>query len=157
MLSSHKYIKVYPCHASLQPLMRRFQAALKDYLTKQIEKVKLDLQELVYNILCLFTAAHHCPGWSEVADFLLFLQRTATKEVKVQQEELRVIIYRAQQQLAQQQVELEKSHERCSRAAAARQQLEEELEGLRLTYKKMCQNTADERKRGDWGGPCNIS
>ncbi|XP_064006810.1 coiled-coil domain-containing protein 40 [Pogoniulus pusillus] len=101
------------------PLMRRFQAALKDYLTKQIEKVKLDLQEL----------------------------RTATKEVKVQREELGVILYGAQQQLAQQQAELEKSHERCSRAAAARQQLEEELEGLRLTYKKMCQNTADERKR----------
>ncbi|NXX48559.1 CCD40 protein, partial [Tricholaema leucomelas] len=101
------------------PLMRRFQAALKNYLTKQIEKVKLDLQEL----------------------------RTATKEVKVQREELGVILYGAQQQLAHQQAELEKSHERCSRAAAARQQLEEELEGLRLTYKKMCQNTADERKR----------
>ncbi|NXF87734.1 CCD40 protein, partial [Eubucco bourcierii] len=101
------------------PLMRRFQAALKNYLTKQIEKLNLDLREL----------------------------RTATKEVKVQREELGVILYGAQQQLAQQQAELEKSHERCSRAAAARQQLEEELEGLRLTHKKMCQNTADERKK----------
>ncbi|KAM7088878.1 coiled-coil domain-containing protein 40 isoform 1-T2 [Ciconia maguari] len=101
------------------PLMRRFQAALKNYLTKQMEKVNLELQEL----------------------------RTATKKGKVQREELGVILYGAQQQLAHLQMELEKSHDRCSRTATARRQLEEELEGLRLTYKKMCQNTDDERKK----------
>ncbi|NWU70213.1 CCD40 protein, partial [Pterocles burchelli] len=101
------------------PLMRRFQAALKSYLTKQMEKVNLDLQEL----------------------------RTATKKGKVQREELGVILYGAQQQLARLQVELEKSHDRRSQTAAARQQLEEELEGLRLTYKKMCQDTDGERKK----------
>ncbi|NXC72988.1 CCD40 protein, partial [Anhinga anhinga] len=101
------------------PLMRRFQDALKNYLTKQIEKVNLELQEL----------------------------RTATKKGKVQREELGVILYGAQQQLARLQMELEKSHDRCSQTATARQQLEEELEGLRLTYKKMCQNTNDERKK----------
>ncbi|NXQ79578.1 CCD40 protein, partial [Nyctibius grandis] len=101
------------------PLMRRFQAALKNYLTKQIEKVKLDLQEL----------------------------RTATKRGKVQREELGVVLYGAQQQLARLQVELEKSHDRRSQTATARRQLEEELEGLRLAYKKMCQNTDDERKK----------
>ncbi|NXW63975.1 CCD40 protein, partial [Eurystomus gularis] len=101
------------------PLMRRFQAALKNYLTKQMEKVTLELQEL----------------------------RTATKKGKAQREELGVILYGAQQQLAHLQVELEKSRHRHSQAAAARQQLEEELGGLRLTYKKMCQNTDDERKK----------
>ncbi|NXE82848.1 CCD40 protein, partial [Cochlearius cochlearius] len=101
------------------PLMRRFQAALKNYLTKQIEKTNLELQEL----------------------------RTATKKGKVQREELGVILYGAQQQLAHLQMELEKSHDRRSQTATARRQLEEELEGLRLTYKKMCQNTADERKK----------
>ncbi|NXK48255.1 CCD40 protein, partial [Chauna torquata] len=100
------------------PLMRRFQAALKNYLTKQMEKVNLELQEL----------------------------RTATKKSKVQREELGVILYGAQQQLAHLQMELEKSHDRHSQTATARQQLEEELEGLRLTYKKVCQNTDDERK-----------
>ncbi|NXN56507.1 CCD40 protein, partial [Rynchops niger] len=101
------------------PLMRRFQAALKDYLTKQIEKVNLELREL----------------------------RTATKKSKVQREELGVILYGAQQQLAHLQMELEKSHDRRSQMATARQQLEEELEGLRLTHKQMCQNTDDERKK----------
>ncbi|NWU48361.1 CCD40 protein, partial [Dromas ardeola] len=101
------------------PLMRRFQAALKNYLTKQIEKVNLELREL----------------------------RTATKKSKVQREELGVILYGAQQQLAHLQMELEKSHDRCSQMATARQQLEEELEGLRLTHKQMCQNTDDERKK----------
>ncbi|NXW38156.1 CCD40 protein, partial [Phaetusa simplex] len=101
------------------PLMRRFQAALKNYLTKQIEKVNLELREL----------------------------RTATKKSKVQREELGVILYGAQQQLAHLQVELEKSHDRHSQMATVRQQLEEELEGLRLTHKQMCQNTDDERKK----------
>ncbi|NXK12498.1 CCD40 protein, partial [Herpetotheres cachinnans] len=101
------------------PLMRRFQATLKNYLTKQIEKVNLELQEL----------------------------RTAMKKGKVQREELGVILYGAQQQLAHLQMELKKSHGRRSQTATARRQLEEELEGLRLTYKKMCQNTDDERTK----------
>ncbi|NXL49858.1 CCD40 protein, partial [Podilymbus podiceps] len=101
------------------PLMRRFQAALKNYLTKQIEKVNLELQEL----------------------------RAATKKGKVQREELGVVLYGAQQQLAHLQMELEKSHDRSSQVATARRQLEEELEDLRLTYKKMHQNTDDERKK----------
>ncbi|NXN66211.1 CCD40 protein, partial [Himantopus himantopus] len=101
------------------PLMRRFQTALKNYLTKQMEKVNLELQEL----------------------------RTATKKSKVQREELGVILYGAQQQLAHLQMEVEKSHDRHSQMATARRQLEEELEGLRLTHKKMCQNTDDERKK----------
>ncbi|NXC33453.1 CCD40 protein, partial [Campylorhamphus procurvoides] len=101
------------------PLMRRFQAALKNYITKQIEQVTVDLLEL----------------------------RAATKESKVQREELGVVLYEAQQQLAQLEVELQKSLERCSRAAAARQQLEEELEALRDTYQQKWHNTDDERKK----------
>ncbi|NXR00108.1 CCD40 protein, partial [Sagittarius serpentarius] len=101
------------------PLMRRFQAALKSYLTKQMEKVNLELQEL----------------------------RTAAKKGKIQREELGVILYGAQQQLARLQMELEKSRDRHSQTAAVRRQLEEELEGLRLAYKKMRQNTHDERKK----------
>ncbi|NWX15489.1 CCD40 protein, partial [Aegotheles bennettii] len=101
------------------PLMRRFQAALKNYLAKQVEKVTLELREL----------------------------RTVTKKSKAEREELGVILYGAQQQLARLQLELEKSHDRCAQAATARRQLEGELEGLRLTHKKMCQNTDDERKK----------
>ncbi|NXO71942.1 CCD40 protein, partial [Phainopepla nitens] len=101
------------------PLMTRFQAALKNYLTKQIEQVTLDLHEL----------------------------RTAMKASKEQREELGVILYGAQQQLGQLEVELQKSHQRCSQAAAARRQLEEELQGLRGAHKEMCHNTDDERKK----------
>ncbi|NWX47805.1 CCD40 protein, partial [Steatornis caripensis] len=101
------------------PLMRRFQAALKNYLTKQMEKVNLELQEL----------------------------RTATKKSKAEREQLGVILYGAQQQLAQAQMALQKSHDHCSQMATARWQLEEELEGLRLTYNKMRQNRDDEHKK----------
>ncbi|NXA43468.1 CCD40 protein, partial [Eudromia elegans] len=101
------------------PLMRRFQAALKSYLTKQMEKMNLDLQEL----------------------------RTATKKGKVQREELGVVLYGVQQQLAQLQMELERSRERHSQTAAVRQQLEEQVEGLRLAHKQARQDTDDERKK----------
>ncbi|KAM9207763.1 uncharacterized protein RG961_014948 [Leptosomus discolor] len=102
------------------PLMRRFQAALKSHLTKQMEKVSVELQEL----------------------------RAAAKKGQAEREELGLVLYGAQQQLARLQLGLEKSHDRRSQVAAARQQLEEELEGLRLTYKQMCQNTHDERQKG---------
>ncbi|KAM9222170.1 coiled-coil domain-containing protein 40 [Leptosomus discolor] len=101
------------------PLMRRFQAALKSHLTKQMEKVSLELQEL----------------------------RAAAKKGQAEREKLGLVLYGAQQQLARLQLELEKSHDRRSQVATARQQLEEELEGLRLTYKQMCQNTHDERQK----------
>ncbi|XP_053939357.1 coiled-coil domain-containing protein 40 isoform X2 [Cuculus canorus] len=101
------------------PLVRRFQAALEDHLTKQLEKVSLEVQEL----------------------------RTATKKSEERKEELGGILYGEQQQLAQLQMELEKSRERCSQAATARQQVEGELEGLRLKYKKFCQERDDERKK----------
>ncbi|NWY31819.1 CCD40 protein, partial [Pheucticus melanocephalus] len=102
----------------LQPLMTRFQAALKNYLTKQIEQVNLDLHGM----------------------------RTAMKSSKEQREELGVILYGAQQQLGQLEEELEKSHERWWQAAAARQQLEEELQALRAAHKEMCHSTEGERK-----------
>ncbi|NXI10410.1 CCD40 protein, partial [Irena cyanogastra] len=101
------------------PLMTRFQAALKNYLTKQIEQLNLDLHGM----------------------------RSAMKTSKEQREELGVILYGAQQQLGQLEMELEKSHERWSRAAAVRQQLEQELQGLRAAHKEMCHNTDDERKK----------
>ncbi|NWX91088.1 CCD40 protein, partial [Nothoprocta ornata] len=101
------------------PLMRRFQAALKNYLTKQMEKVNLDLQEL----------------------------RTATKKGKVQREELGVLLYGVQQQLAQLQMELERSRERHSQIAAVRQQLDGDVEALRLAHNKARQHAEDERKK----------
>ncbi|NXO19224.1 CCD40 protein, partial [Oriolus oriolus] len=100
------------------PLMTRFQAALKNYLTKQIEQVNLDVSEL----------------------------RAAMKTSKEQKEEIGVILYGAQHQLGQLEVELEKSQERCAQAAAERQQLEEELQGLRDAHKEICHSTEDERK-----------
>ncbi|XP_057895008.1 coiled-coil domain-containing protein 40 isoform X1 [Melospiza georgiana] len=101
------------------PLMTRFQAALKNYLTKQIEQVNLDLHGM----------------------------RTAMKSSKEQREELGVILYGAQQQLGQLEEELEKSQERWWQAAEARQQLEEELQALRAAHKEMCHSTEGERKK----------
>ncbi|XP_030389882.1 coiled-coil domain-containing protein 40 isoform X2 [Gopherus evgoodei] len=101
------------------PLMRRFQAALKNYLSKQMLKVTMELRELT----------------------------VATKQGKVQREELGMVLYGVQQQLARLQMELEKNQDRYSQIAMVRRQLEEELQDIRHLYKKTCQSTEDERKK----------
>ncbi|XP_038013126.1 coiled-coil domain-containing protein 40 isoform X2 [Motacilla alba alba] len=100
------------------PLMTRFQAALKSYLTKQIEQVNLELQAM----------------------------RSATKTSKEQREQLGLVLFGAQQQLGQLEQELQRSRQRWGQAAAARQQLEQELHALRAAHQEMCHSTEGERK-----------
>ncbi|KAJ6658502.1 hypothetical protein lerEdw1_020057 [Lerista edwardsae] len=101
------------------PLMKRFQTALKAYLTKQMGKLADELRELIVGV----------------------------KNGKKEREELGVILYGVQQQLARLQMELEKNHNQHSQIAMTRRQLEEELHDLRTTYKKTCQSAEDERKK----------
>ncbi|XP_066468954.1 coiled-coil domain-containing protein 40 [Tiliqua scincoides] len=101
------------------PLMKRFQIALKAYLTKQMGKLTDELREMTVGV----------------------------KNNKKQREELGVILYGVQQQLARLQMDLEKNHNQHSQIAMARRQLEEELHDLRNTYKKTCHSAEDERKK----------
>ncbi|XP_055097466.1 coiled-coil domain-containing protein 40 isoform X1 [Symphalangus syndactylus] len=101
------------------PLMVRFQAALKNYLNRQIEKLKLDLQELV----------------------------VATKQSRAHRQELGVNLYEAQQHLVHLQKLLEKSHDRHATASSERRQKEEELQGARALYTKTCAAANEERKK----------
>nr|KAF6415212.1 coiled-coil domain containing 40 [Molossus molossus] len=101
------------------PLMLRFQTALKSYLTRQIEKLDLELRGL----------------------------DVATKQSRVQRQELGVELYRVQQHLAHLQVQLEKSHDRHSLAACDRQRMEQELQRMRVLYIKTSEATNQERKK----------
>ncbi|XP_041491843.1 coiled-coil domain-containing protein 40 isoform X1 [Microtus oregoni] len=101
------------------PLMIRFQEALKSYLNRQIDKMKLDIQEL----------------------------DVATKQARVQRQELGVNLYGVQQHLARLQMQLEKSHDRHSLAACERRQREEELQTTRALYNKTCMTANEERRR----------
>ncbi|ELK12282.1 Coiled-coil domain-containing protein 40 [Pteropus alecto] len=101
------------------PLMLRFQAALKSHLHRQIQKLTLELQEL----------------------------DVATKQSRVQRQELGVDLYGIQQHLARLQMQLEKSHDRHSIAACARGHKEQELQGVRCLYAKTCEAVNDERKK----------
>ncbi|XP_008053386.1 coiled-coil domain-containing protein 40 [Carlito syrichta] len=101
------------------PLMIRFQTALKNYLNRQIEKLKLELHEL----------------------------GVATKQSRVQRQELGVNLYGVQQHLARLQMQLEKSHDRHATAACGRRQKEEELRSVRALYTKTCAAANGERKK----------
>ncbi|XP_058531635.1 coiled-coil domain-containing protein 40 [Ochotona princeps] len=101
------------------PLMTRFQSALKSYLNRQIEKLKLDLKEL----------------------------DVANKQSRAQRQELGVNLYRVQQHLARLQTQLEKSHDRYSLVACARRQKEEELQDARALYARTCATAGQERKK----------
>ncbi|XP_077710631.1 coiled-coil domain-containing protein 40 [Canis aureus] len=101
------------------PLMVRFQAALKNYLNRQIEKLKLELREL----------------------------SLATKQSRGQRQELGVDLYGVQQHLARLQMQLEKSHDLHSIAARARRQKEAELQAARLLYTRTCEAADGERRK----------
>uniref|UniRef100_A0A8C6FEL0 Coiled-coil domain 40 molecular ruler complex subunit n=1 Tax=Monodon monoceros TaxID=40151 RepID=A0A8C6FEL0_MONMO len=101
------------------PLMIRFQAALKNYLNRQIEKLRLELQEL----------------------------GVATKQSRIQRQELGVDLYGVQQHLARLQMQLEKSHDRHSITACERRRKEEELRSVRLRYARTCETAGEERKK----------
>ncbi|XP_045670425.1 coiled-coil domain-containing protein 40 [Ursus americanus] len=111
----HQLVVLDPDH----PLMVRFQAALKNYLNRQIEKLNLELQELV----------------------------VATKQSRVQRQELGVDLYGVQQHLARLQMQLEKNHDLYSVTACARRQKEEELQSVRLLYTQTCEAANNERKK----------
>nr|XP_056704614.1 coiled-coil domain-containing protein 40 [Euleptes europaea] len=101
------------------PLMKRFQTALKTYLSKKIGKLTEGLREMAV------------------------LMKNKTKE----REELGVVLYGVQQQLARLQMDLEKNHSCHAQISMVRRQLEEELQDLRNMYKKTCQSTDEERKK----------
>nr|XP_033816449.1 coiled-coil domain-containing protein 40 [Geotrypetes seraphini] len=101
------------------PLMTRFQSALKNYFTKELQTLELDLREMVISL----------------------------KRTKKEREELGVILYGLQQELAQLQLGLEKLHDRHSQSVMQRRQWEEELEVIRELYKKTREITNEERKR----------
>ncbi|CAH6776510.1 Ccdc40 [Phodopus roborovskii] len=101
------------------PLMVRFQEALKSYLNRQMDKLRLDIQEL----------------------------DVATKQSRVQRQELGVNLYGVQQHLARLQMQLEKSHDRHSLAACERRRREEELQTTRALYNKTCTTVNEERRK----------
>ncbi|XP_075034039.1 coiled-coil domain-containing protein 40 [Mixophyes fleayi] len=100
------------------PLMRRFQTALKNHLAKQIQSLDSELREM----------------------------STSMKRNKSEREDLGVILYGIQQELAHLQMGLEKQHDQHSQVSNLRRQIEEELETIRNLYKKTHQTTDTERK-----------
>ncbi|KAM5272730.1 coiled-coil domain-containing protein 40 [Ctenodactylus gundi] len=101
------------------PLMARFQAALKGYLSRQIDQLKLELREL----------------------------EVATKRSQLERQELGVSLYGVQQHLARLQMQLEKTHDRYSVAASERQQQEQELQRVRALYTTTWASASEERKK----------
>ncbi|KAL0595525.1 Coiled-coil domain-containing protein 40 [Plecturocebus cupreus] len=101
------------------PLMIRFQAALKNHLNRQIEKLKLDLQELV----------------------------VATKQSQAQWQELGLNLYNVQQHLVRLQKALEKNHDHHALVVRERRQKEEELEAAHVRYAKTRAAANEERKK----------
>ncbi|MEE6511867.1 hypothetical protein FKM82_018702 [Ascaphus truei] len=107
------------------PLMTRFQSALKQYLTKQIQALDIELREM----------------------------STSMKRHKSEREELGVSLYGIQQELARLQMSLEKQHDKHARVATLRRQKEDELETIRNLYKKTHQTTNAEHKTDRGGEP----
>ncbi|CAH3039798.1 unnamed protein product [Pocillopora meandrina] len=101
------------------PLMVRFQAAYKSHLIRQQEKVNLELRELTEDL----------------------------KTKKREREELGVQLYGVQQELARQQMLLEKEHDNFSSENHLRQQSEKLLEETKELHDKTVKDAVHQRKQ----------
>ncbi|XP_078427175.1 coiled-coil domain-containing protein 40 isoform X3 [Cetorhinus maximus] len=101
------------------PLMKRFQEALKNHLSKQLDKLTLELRDLTWRM----------------------------KKQTTEREDTGVILYGTQQSLAQIQMELEKLHDHCSSASAKRRKAEEDLAHVRNLYQISQDTTNSERSK----------
>ncbi len=104
--------------------MRRFQEALKSHLTKVQERVTLERSEL----------------------------KEALRNKLKDREELGVNLYGLQQELARQQMLLEKQHDEMAKLVQFRKQCEEDLNEVRNMYKSTQNNVNTQRKEGKWDG-----
>lgn len=101
------------------PLMKRFQAALKTQVSKQLEKAKLEKKELMDEV----------------------------KRKKTKREEVGVTLYGVQQELARQQVNLESLRDKKTSASERRRDHEQQLTKLRDVYKGIQSQAGSQRKK----------
>ena len=76
------------------------------------------------------------------------LQQETFKNTKVEREQLGVDLYGLQQQLARQQMMLEKEQDNLGAVNQLRKQKEELLEQVKQMYQDTCRNVKDKRKQG---------
>lgn len=88
-----------------------------------------------------------------MTQLLSLVQGVATKQSRIQRQELGVDLYGVQQHLARLQMQLEKSHDRHSITACERRRKEEELRSVRLRYGRTCETAGEERKKRK-AAPC---
>jgi chromosome segregation ATPase len=101
------------------PLMVRFQKALKDQLTRREEKLTIENRETKYQL----------------------------EKAKNEREELGVELYNLQQDLAKNQMLLEKDHDTYNDTNEQRKLIEDELEVVRNLYRTNRKHLDDETKK----------
>ncbi|XP_053493521.1 coiled-coil domain-containing protein 40 isoform X2 [Ictalurus furcatus] len=99
------------------PLVKRFQLAVKNHLTRQLESLDLKLHEKV-------------------------MEERAENS---RREDLAIRLYNSQQELAREQAILEARHESCNKAISDRRQAEEQLEKIRNQYSSMREQASKHR------------
>uniref|UniRef100_A0AAY4AGM5 Coiled-coil domain-containing protein 40 n=1 Tax=Denticeps clupeoides TaxID=299321 RepID=A0AAY4AGM5_9TELE len=103
----------------MQPLMKRFQSALKTQLSKQLETLDLELRE----------------------------KDAMERALVAQLEEVSLEVYSAQMHLAQLQAGLERKEEAYQQAAAQRQQAQDQLEVVRKEHSAISSWMTEERSQ----------
>ena len=121
--------------------MQRVQAALKDQLTRQKEKLEIDLRKQV-NKLQFPNRAGECM-------LAPYLQQETVKSVQEERERLGVQLYGVQQQLARQQVLLEREQDDVNSSRGLREQKEGILNHLRDLYRQMLDTLKTERQQSE--------
>ena len=117
------------------------QAALKDQLTRQEEKLEIDYRKQVNK--------QQLPNLAGECMLAPCLQQETVKSVQEERERLGVQLYGVQQQLARQQVLLEREQDDVSSSRGLREQKEGILNHLRDLYRQMLDTLKTERQQSE--------
>lgn len=127
--------------SAFQPLMQRVQAALKEQLSRQNEKLEIDLREKVCTVESSWS-------WFENAKLCGYSYQNETlKDLQTERESLGVELYGIQQQLARQQMLLEQEQDTLTGLNQLRQQKEKTLSDVRQLYRNMQDQLKQERQQ----------
>lgn len=119
--------------------MQRVQAALKEQLSRQNEKLEIECREKVNNY------SSTCYNYNTRNAFLF--KNETLKSLETERESLGVELYGIQQQLARQQMVLEQEQDTLSGLNQLRQQKEKTLNNVRQLYRNMQYQLKKERQQ----------
>ena len=132
--------------------MDRFQVALKGQLTRQNERLEIELKEkarifCVCVYLCVLVESNRD---EHVCCVCYDFQVATLKSLQMERENIGVELYSVQQELARKQMLVEAEQDKHASICQTRKQKDAVLDDIRALHREMSQQIKSERQQSEW-------